>query len=58
MTPPANISATGNEYVVELDMPGVDTEGLEITVEGNELTIISKTEITVTDASSVTDTDL
>lgn len=45
VTPPANISATGNEYVVELDMPGVDTEGLEITVEGNELTIIGRRKI-------------
>ena len=42
VTPPANISATGNEYVVELDMPGVDRDGLEVTVEGNELTIIGQ----------------
>jgi HSP20 family protein len=42
VTPPANISATDNEYVLELDMPGVDREGLEITVEGNELTIIGR----------------
>ncbi len=40
--PPANISATDNEYLVEVDMPGVDKEGLEITVEGNELTIIGR----------------
>jgi HSP20 family protein len=42
VTPPANISATDNAYVVEVDMPGVDKEGLEITVEGNELTIIGR----------------
>jgi HSP20 family protein len=42
VTPPANISATENEYLVEIDMPGVDKEGLEITVEGNELTIIGR----------------
>ncbi len=42
VTPPANISATEHEYLVELDMPGVDKEGLEITVEGNELTIIGR----------------
>lgn len=42
VTPPANISATENEYLVEVDMPGVDKEGLEITVEGNELTIIGR----------------
>jgi HSP20 family protein len=38
--PPANISASTNEYLVEVEMPGVDKSGLEITVEGNELTII------------------
>jgi len=42
VTPPANISATGNGYVLEVDMPGVDKEGLEVTVEGNELTIIGR----------------
>ncbi len=41
-TPPANISATDNEYIVEVDMPGVDKDGLEVTVEGNELTIIGR----------------
>ncbi len=40
--PPANIAATGNAYVVEMDMPGVDKDGLEITIEGNELTIIGR----------------
>jgi HSP20 family protein len=42
ITPPANISATENEYAVQMDMPGVNKDGLEITVEGNELTIIGR----------------
>ena len=42
VTPPANISANDNEYVVEVEMPGVDKSGLEVTVEGNELTIIGR----------------
>jgi HSP20 family protein len=42
VTPPANISATDNDYLVEVDMPGVDKDGLEATVEGNELTIIGR----------------
>lgn len=42
ITPPANISATDSEYVVEIDMPGVTKDGLEVTVEGNELTIIGR----------------
>jgi HSP20 family protein len=40
--PPANISASENEYLVEAEMPGVDKSGLEITVEGNELTITGR----------------
>ncbi len=42
ITPPANISSTENEYLLEMDMPGVEKEGLEIMVEGNELTIIGR----------------
>ena len=52
VTPPANISATADEYVIEVEMPGVDKNGLEVTVEGNELTIIGrrKSEIDEADA--------
>ena len=42
ITPPANVSATGNEYILEVEMPGVNKNGLETTVEGNELTIIGR----------------
>ncbi len=42
VAPPANISATGSEYLVEVDMPGVNKEGLQVTVEGNELTLIGR----------------
>jgi len=42
VAPPANISATENEYLLEVEMPGVDKSGLELTVEGNELTIIGR----------------
>ena len=40
VVPPGNIRETKDSYVVELEMPGVRKEGLEITVEGNELTIV------------------
>jgi len=42
IAPPANISAIKDEYLIELEMPGVNKEGLEITVEGDELTIIGR----------------
>lgn len=42
VVPPANISETQNEYLLELDMPGVNKHGLEVMVENNELTIIGR----------------
>jgi HSP20 family protein len=39
VTPEVNIFETRDEYVVEAEMPGVDKDGLEITLEGNEITI-------------------
>jgi HSP20 family protein len=48
VTPLVNIYGNENEYVLEIEMPGVDKAGLEVTVEGHELTIIGrrKTETT------------
>ena len=40
--PSVNITASHDEYVLEVEMPGVNKEGLEISVEGNELTIIGR----------------
>jgi len=40
--PPVNIVELDDTYVVEADLPGVTKEGLEITVENNELTIIGR----------------
>jgi HSP20 family protein len=37
--PEVNIFETKDGYVVEAEMPGVNKENLEITVEGSELTI-------------------
>ena len=49
VTPPANITGTNNEYIVELEMPGVDKNGLEVTVEGNQLTIIGRRQSEIPD---------
>jgi HSP20 family protein len=40
--PPVNITAANDEYLLEIEMPGVNREGLEISVEGHELTIVGK----------------
>src|SRR5688572_5957894 len=38
--PATNIFESDNEYLLELEMPGVKKEGLDISVEGNELLIV------------------
>jgi len=38
--PPVNISAGKDEYLLEVEMPGVNKDGLEVSVEGSELTIV------------------
>jgi len=40
ITPEVNIFATKDGYVLEAEMPGVAKEGLEVTVEDRELTIV------------------
>jgi HSP20 family protein len=42
LTPLANILETQDGYVLEAEMPGVNKEGLEITVENGELVIIGR----------------
>lgn len=40
VSPEVNIFETGEGYVLEAEMPGVNKEGLEITLEGTEITIV------------------
>jgi HSP20 family protein len=42
LTPEVNIFETRDGYVLEAEMPGVNKEGLEITIEDNELAILGK----------------
>ena len=39
-SPPVNIFEAKDGYVLEAEMPGVNKEGLEVTLEGNEMTIV------------------
>jgi len=41
-TPEVNIFETKDGYVLEGDMPGVNKDGLEITLESNMLTIVGR----------------
>jgi len=40
ITPEVNIFETKDGFFLEAEMPGVNKEGLEITLEGNELTLL------------------
>jgi HSP20 family protein len=40
LTPDVDIYETKDAYILEADMPGVDKNGLEITLEDHELTLV------------------
>lgn len=42
VTPEVNIYETQEGYLVEAEMPGVSKQGLEVTLEGNELAVIGR----------------
>jgi len=42
LTPLANIVETSDGYVLEAEMPGVDKNGLQVTVENGELVILGR----------------
>jgi len=42
VVPVVNIFETGDGYALEAEMPGVNKDGLEIKLEGNEITVIGR----------------
>jgi HSP20 family protein len=42
ITPPASVTDAADGYTLEIEMPGVRKDGLDISVENNELTIIGR----------------
>ena len=42
ITPAASVTENTDGYMLEIEMPGVNKDGLEISVENNELTIIGR----------------
>lgn len=42
ITPSASLMEIGDGYVLDIELPGVKKEGLEISVENNELTIVGR----------------
>jgi HSP20 family protein len=48
LTPVVNIFETKDGYQLEAEMPGVNSKGLEVLLEGNELTILGHREFAAT----------
>lgn len=42
VTPAASVLESGDSYLLRVEMPGVNREGLELGVEKNELTIVGR----------------
>ena len=42
VTPPASVNETADSYMLELEMPGVSKDGLDISIENNELSIVGR----------------
>ncbi|MEW6160522.1 MAG: Hsp20/alpha crystallin family protein [Verrucomicrobiota bacterium] len=53
LLPPVNINETKDGYMLEAEMPGVNKEGLEVLLEGNELTLVGRRQTEVEGASLV-----
>ena len=47
ITPPASVTEIADGYTLQTEMPGVKKDGLEISVENNELTIIGRRSLPV-----------
>ena len=53
LVPQVNIVETKDSFILEAEMPGVSKEGLEVLLEGNELTIVGRRQIGVVGAEPV-----
>src|SRR5437763_17064799 len=53
VTPVSSVIEDGDAYSLSVEMPGVNKEGLEISIENNELTIIGRRSLPEIDATLV-----
>ena len=47
VVPPASVIEAGDGYTLEVEMPGVNEDGLDISIENNELTVVGRSLPTV-----------
>jgi HSP20 family protein len=53
LAPAASVIEDGEGYLLQVEMPGVNKEGLEISTEGNELTIIGRRSLPTIEGTAV-----
>ena len=53
ITPPASVTDTADGYMLEIEMPGVKKDGLDISVENHELTIIGRRSAPATEGTVI-----
>ena len=53
LLPASNVIETREAYVIEAEMPGVNRDGLEITLEGNTLTLTGRRDLTPPKATAL-----
>ena len=51
VAPASSVIENGDSYTLQVEMPGVNKEGLEISVENNELTIIGRRSLPMIDGA-------
>src|SRR6476660_2654401 len=52
-TPTASVTEIGDGYMLEIEMPGVKKDGLEISVENSELTVIGRRSLPVVEGTLI-----
>ena len=53
IAPPASVTEAGDGYRLEVEMPGVNKEGIEISIDNNELTIVGRRSLPTVDGTLI-----
>ena len=53
ITPPGSVTEIADGHMLEIEMPGVKKDGLEISVENNELTVIGRRSLPAVEATLI-----
>ena len=53
IAPPASVIEAGDGYTLEVEMPGIDKDGLDISIENNEFTITGRRSFPVVEGTLI-----